>query len=200
MPSDHEILLSLARTLDVDRTVEELGIDKSSLRELLKQLAAALEEGPPEEESALELHEEVQTPPLEGPLTVHIDGASRGNPGEAGAGVYISKEGKMIEGEARYLGKMTNNQAEYNALIIGLERARALGASTVEIMTDSELVAHQMNGVYKVKNPKMKKLFEKANEIAASFQNFSIRHVRREQNKEADRLANRAIDEFKNSP
>jgi len=197
MPSDHEILLSLARTLDVDKTVEELGIDRDSLRELLKQLAIALEEDSADAASGHELHEGPANQQVEGTLTIHIDGASRGNPGEAGAGVYISQDGKMIEGEARYLGRMTNNQAEYNALIIGLERARALGASGVGVMTDSELVAHQMNGVYKVKNPQMKKLFEKAKELADSFQKFSIRHVRREQNKEADRLANRAIDEFK---
>lgn len=197
MPSDHEIMSTLARTMDVQATIEELDLDEGTLQELLFQVASAFAG---EEEIEEESGQAVQATEIEGgALEVHIDGASRGNPGEAGAGVVISRDGKMIEGEAKYLGKMTNNQAEYNALIIGLSRAKELGASRVEAVTDSELVAHQMNGVYKVKNPGIKKLYQRARSLADSFQSFSIRHVRRENNKEADKLANRAIDEFKDT-
>ncbi|MFO8057695.1 MAG: ribonuclease HI family protein [bacterium] len=202
MPTDHEIIMTLARTLDVQATIEEHRIDEESLKELLLQIASALAGA----ESAAEPEPAPKEPEIKpeagvegGPLTIHIDGASRGNPGEAGAGVVITKDGKMVEGEAKYLGKMTCNQAEYNALIIGLSRAKAMGAREVEVVTDSELVAHQMNGVYKVKNPRIKKLYQQARSLVDSFSHFSIRHVLRENNKEADKLANRAIDEFKNS-
>lgn len=196
MPSDHEILLTLARTMDIQMTLREHDIDEESLQSLLLQIADALAEAHPEPEGD---HSDEESDASPGALTIHIDGASRGNPGEAGAGVVIKSGGRMLEGEAKYLGRMTNNQAEYNALIIGLERAREMGGSEVRVLTDSELVAHQMNGVYKVKNPRIKKLYDIARELAASFQGFSISHVRRDDNKEADRLANRAIDEFKGS-
>ena len=126
----------------------------------------------------------------------YSDGASRGNPGPAGAGVAIYKGGRLLEGQAQYLGRTTNNQAEYNSLIIGLQRALDLGAKKVLVKTDSELMVRQINGQYKVKNANLMGLFTRARELIARLDKFEIEHVRREKNAEADRLANRAIDEF----
>lgn len=128
-------------------------------------------------------------------LTLHTDGASRGNPGRAGAGVLISTEdGKTIGELSRYLGSKTNNEAEYWALLIGLREATRLGATGVRILTDSELVQKQINGLYRVKDAKLKPLYEAVVQHLKRFSFFRIESIPREQNKEADRLANVAIE------
>lgn len=128
--------------------------------------------------------------------TLFTDGAARGNPGPAGIGVVIrDATGAVVDEIAEYLGETTNNQAEYRALVRGLERAVALGADGVEVRADSELMVRQMLGQYKVKHPELKPLYEQAKGLVAKVAQFGIRHVPREQNREADALANRAIDD-----
>jgi ribonuclease HI len=128
-------------------------------------------------------------------LTIYTDGASRNNPGEAGAGIFIMQDGKPVDRIARYLGTTTNNIAEYQAAIIGLEHCVKLGASCVRLHADSELMVKQLNGQYKVKNEGLKPLHQKARELIAKIGRVEVRYIPREQNKEADALANKAIDE-----
>jgi len=128
-------------------------------------------------------------------LTIYTDGGARGNPGPAGTGVVIYDENKkVVQKLAKYLGKQTNNQAEYQALILGLRWAKSLRAVEVRCCLDSELVVKQMRGEYKVKNPNVKPLYEKAVALTGSFAAVSFSHVSREKNKEADKLVNEAID------
>jgi ribonuclease HI len=136
----------------------------------------------------------VKTAPS-GELIVYSDGASRNNPGEAGAGVYILRDGKPLESIARYLGITTNNIAEYTAAIAGLERAAQLGASSVKLFADSELLVKQINGLYKVKNEGLKPLHARAKELIAKIGRVEVQYIPRAMNKEADALANKAIDE-----
>ena len=129
-------------------------------------------------------------------LHIHIDGASRGNPGEAGFGVHVAApSGEPLAGLYGYLGRATNNVAEYEALLHALRYALAHGARSVKIFSDSELVVKQMNGAYQVKHPDMIALNREAKALFRRFENASLSHVRREQNKDADRLANQALDE-----
>jgi len=128
-------------------------------------------------------------------LTIYTDGASRNNPGEAGAGIYILRNGEPCEQIARYLGTTTNNIAEYAAAIIGLEHAVKVGARRVNLYADSELMVKQINGQYKVKNEGLKPLHAKVKDLIARIGSVEVHHVRREKNKEADALANKAIDE-----
>jgi ribonuclease HI len=128
-------------------------------------------------------------------LVLHVDGGARGNPGPAAIGVVISDPaGTVIEEVAERIGVATNNVAEYRAVLRGLERARALGASEVELIGDSELVAKQLTGVYKVKHPAMRELFVEASRALRTFERWSMRTVPRAQNAEADALVNAALD------
>ena len=123
-----------------------------------------------------------------------MDGASRGNPGPAGYGAHIElANGEIIE-VAGWLGITTNNVAEYSGLIEALTVARDAGATELEIISDSELLVKQMLGQYRVKHPNLIPLFEEARSLARSFKRFSIRHTLRAGNKDADRLANLAVD------
>jgi ribonuclease HI len=132
--------------------------------------------------------------PDDGPLVIHIDGASRGNPGEAGFGVHAQGPGLFKEVYG-YLGQTTNNVAEYQALLHALRLALRLGAGDVEIRSDSELVVRQIHGQYRVKHPALIPLHREAQELLRRIGRARLRHVPREQNREADRLANRALDE-----
>ena len=127
-------------------------------------------------------------------VKIYADGGSRGNPGPAGAGAVIIKGDDVVEAVSEYLGRATNNVAEYTGLVRGLERAQALGFQNVEVRMDSELVVKQMNGEYRVKHPGLIPLFQQAKKLASVFREFKIVHVRREENKRADALANRAMD------
>jgi len=128
-------------------------------------------------------------------LTIYVDGGSRGNPGPSGIGVVIlDANGKRLKDLSRYIGKATNNIAEYSALLYGLEEALILRADDVIINIDSELVAKQLTGDYRVKDPNIRPLFDRAINMLKSFNNFEIRHIEREMNKEADKLVNRAIN------
>lgn len=129
-------------------------------------------------------------------LHFHIDGASRGNPGEAGFGVHVTTpEGTLVAGLYGYLGRATNNVAEYSALLHALRWALARGARRVEIFSDSELVVRQVTGRYRVKHPQMVPLHREAATLLARFEAARVSHVPREANREADRLANQALDE-----
>jgi len=130
-------------------------------------------------------------------LIIRTDGGARGNPGPAGIGVVIEDEhGKVLEEHAKYLGVTTNNQAEYRAVILGLERALALGAKAVEVVADSELIIRQANGEYKVKNPELGKRYLEMKNLETRLDgHVRYRHVRREYNKHADALSNKAMDE-----
>jgi ribonuclease HI len=128
-------------------------------------------------------------------VVVHVDGGSRGNPGPAAAAAVISTpDGEVLDEAAVTLGRATNNVAEYRGLLLGLERARALGASQVDVVNDSELIAHQVNGRYKVKHADMKPLHAEALAALRGFERWSLRPVRREQNADADALVNQALD------
>lgn len=129
-------------------------------------------------------------------LRAHIDGAARGNPGPAGAGVLIAdEEGAPLREIRRPLGRATNNMAEYQALLLALEAAAAMGATALEVFSDSELLVRQLRGEYRVRDPKLQILHARARQRMAGLAGFRITHVRRELNREADRLANEAIDE-----
>jgi len=128
------------------------------------------------------------------PVTIYADGGSRGNPGPAGCGAVLIKDGATVSSVSHFLGVATNNVAEYTGLVLGLERALALGYKVVDVKMDSELVVKQMNGQYRVKNEGLIPLFNQARSLASRFSSFSISHVRRELNKDADLLANRAMD------
>lgn len=127
---------------------------------------------------------------------LYADGASRGNPGPAGAGaVLLDEEGHVLAELTRFLGVTTNNVAEYSAFILGLEEAKRMGVDDLDVRMDSLLVVEQMRGRWKIKHPNMKPLALRAGELFASFAKRSIGHVPRDQNAIADALSNRAIDE-----
>jgi ribonuclease HI len=128
----------------------------------------------------------------------HVDGAARGNPGPAGVGVVIEDaEGQVVKEIAEPLGRTTNNVAEYTAMIRALEEARALGCSHLAVYTDSELMAHQLNGKYAVKAAHLIPLFQRARLLLRQFDAASVTHVRRELNKRADALSNIGADQVK---
>ncbi|MEA2219264.1 MAG: ribonuclease [Solirubrobacteraceae bacterium] len=128
-------------------------------------------------------------------VVVHVDGGARGNPGPAAAGAVVSTPaGEVLDEATETLGVATNNVAEYRGLLLGLRRARELGADEVEVVNDSELVAKQVNGAYKVKHPDMKPLHAQAIAALKGFERWSIRSVPRARNADADALVNQALD------
>ncbi len=129
-------------------------------------------------------------------LRLHVDGASRGNPGEAGFGIHVTTlDGVPVASLYGYLGHATNNVAEYQALLHALRYALARGTREVEVFSDSELLVRQLAGRYRVKNPGLQPLFREASGLLTRFARSRVSHVPREQNREADALANRAVDE-----
>jgi ribonuclease HI len=130
-----------------------------------------------------------------GKLTVNVDGGARGNPGPAAIGVVVrNDDGAIVEQVGETIGTATNNVAEYRALLRGLELAAAHGADEVELIGDSELVVRQIEGRYKVKHADMKELHAHAKAMLSDFDGWSIRHVKRAQNADADALVNEALD------
>ena len=129
-------------------------------------------------------------------IIAHIDGGSRGNPGPAAYGMTIeTAQGQPVTALGKFIGRTTNNFAEYQGLLAALEYALSHGHSRLRVLTDSELMARQISGQYKVRNPDLKPLYEKARAMIGRLESFSIRHVYREQNRDADRLANQAMDD-----
>jgi len=128
-------------------------------------------------------------------LVVNVDGGARGNPGPGAiAAVVATPEGEILEERSETIGQATNNVAEYRALLLGIERARALGAREVELVGDSELIVRQVRGEYRVKDAALRELHARVDEALDGLERWSIRHVRREENERADRLVNEALD------
>jgi len=128
-------------------------------------------------------------------LILHTDGGSRGNPGPSALGVVISTpEGETLESYGEYLGEMTNNQAEYRALLSGIRKALALGAERLRIYMDSELIVKQMKGEYRVKDKELGKLFVMIHNELIHLKKYTFEHIRRERNKAADAEVNKALD------
>jgi ribonuclease HI len=184
-----QFLSTLAKGLDLEKAACEVGITagegEAILASILKGKGQAASANKP-------------TPKSDAPMSecvIYVDGASRGNPGLAGAGAIIrNSDGEVIGELRRFLGMGTNNMAEYEALILALEEARSLGCNSVSVFADSELVVKQIKGIYKVKNEGLKGLYAIAAKLITQFSSFKIAHVKREFNGEADRLANEAID------
>ncbi len=128
-------------------------------------------------------------------LLVNVDGGARGNPGPAAVGAVVQNaDGEVLEERGEPIGVATNNVAEYRALLLGIARAAELGANELELVGDSELIVRQVKGEYKVKDATLRELHSEVVRALRPFERWSIRHVRREQNAEADRLVNQALD------
>lgn len=133
-------------------------------------------------------------------FVIRTDGGARGNPGPAGIGVVVEDgTGKMVEEHSKFLGVKTNNQAEYEAVLLGLRRVLELGGTSAEVVADSELLIKQANGEYKVKHVNMKPLFAALKDLERAIGSVSYRHVRRAENVRADELANQAMDNNRSS-
>ena len=185
MTKESEILSVLAKTLDPAAVKEAFSIDDEALKHII-QKAAVIFKGLEEE------------PDPEAPYIIYVGGVARGNPGPGGAGVVIKRSGKMVEGVAQFLGDVTKDQAECNALIIGLMRLIELDAEKVEIRSASELVVKQVIGEDNVKNDELNPLWQRVKELAENFGSLKAKHIPEQQNKDAEYMANRAIDEFEN--
>ena len=191
---DHHLtdrfLSELAETLDIRGTIKKLDISEDDARAMLR----ALVKKRPAHRDLFDSDHKPHTR-HRGVWTINVDGASRGNPGEAGAGAVIKDpEGQTVKKLKKYLGRATNNVAEYNAILIALESARDLGLNNIRILADSELMVKQLNGVYRVKSADLKPLYDRAVELLSSFKDCKVVHVYREDNSAADSLANEAID------
>jgi ribonuclease HI len=137
-----------------------------------------------------------RTAPTERTVRVYSDGAARGNPGPAGAGAVVTDaSGKVLAELGKYLGRQTNNHAEYMGLILGLEHAKTMGANEVHVFADSQLLIRQLEGKYKVKSETLRPLFERARALVQGFARVRLQHIPREENSAADEMSNRAIDE-----
>ena len=132
---------------------------------------------------------------MAGRLTLYIDGAAKGNPGHAGIGVIICQEGEVIKNISTYIGTTTNNIAEYTALIYGLQEALIMKAETLTIYTDSQLLFRQLNGQYKVRNSNITNLFRQIQHLLSGLPRVSIEHIPRQQNRGADKLATKAVQQ-----
>jgi ribonuclease HI len=150
-----------------------------------------------EHKSSGHLFEEPETPQANpsGVYTANIDGAARGNPGPAAYGVILrSPDGRTLESLGKYIGRHTNNVAEYYALIAALDYTATKGIRRLRVLSDSQLIVNQMKGLYKVKHPDLRPLHERAKKQAGALESFTIEYVPREENREADDLANAALD------
>src|ERR1700680_2332664 len=151
----------------------------------------------PTHKSSGKLFDEPEIPSArqEGAYTANIDGAARGNPGPAAYGVVVRRpDGTTHESLGKYIGRTTNNVAEYYALIAALDYAAASGIKRLRVYSDSQLIVNQIKGLYKVKHPDLRPLHERAKKQAASLETFTIQYVPREQNRDADDMANAALD------
>ena len=134
-------------------------------------------------------------------VVVHVDGGARGNPGPAAvAAVATGPDGSVLGERSAYIGEATNNVAEYRAVLLGLELGRSLGARSVEVVNDSELVARQIGGQYKVKHAGLRPLFLETMKALREFDRWSVRNVRREENERADELVNLELDRVASNP
>lgn len=212
-PNDAELLRHIARQESLEHTLRAFpGVNRARLTEALERAARAAE-GAQAKAPVSKAVRQTSAPAPDAGLSaptpsraaatrvgdevrVYSDGAARGNPGPAGAGAVLTDlSGRVLERVGRYLGRQTNNHAEYMGLIIGLERAKALGVRRVHIFADSELMIRQLQGSYKVKSATLKPLYDRARQLISTFEKATLTHVLRAQNAEADEMSNRAIDE-----
>lgn len=186
-------LEDLSKTLDVKTTIKNLGITEDAARDILKSLVPVKRTG--RAEVVAHPAHAVHAHHAEGTYLLWVDGASRGNPGKAGAGAVIKDHtGAVVKRLKRYLGVATNNVAEYSALIMGLTALRKMNATSIRVYADSELMVKHINGLYKVKSDTLRPLYEEALSLMKSFKDARIKHVYREENTIADELSNEAID------
>jgi ribonuclease HI len=193
-----QLLLAIAETGSLDAACDDLGIDREEAVRLLREGARKLgaKERVQKELPGLERATAVERGVDRKRLRVFSDGAARGNPGPAGAGaVVLDEKGRVLARAGKFLGKQTNNVAEYEGLLLGLSRAKDLGATEVDVRADSLLLIRQLEGAYQVKNAALKVLHAKAKALLRSFGRVDLRHVPREENGLADEMSNRAIDE-----
>lgn len=185
-----EALAAVAEGTPLVEALEVAGIDAGQARRLMAEMAAHLVNHPAHPPA------EDTSPSQPVPLAVaYCDGASRGNPGEAACAVLLVDEsGEELLRRATRLGWATNNQAEYEGVILALELAGQLGAKKLEVRMDSELVVRQLEGTYRVKNEGLKPLYERACELVHSFKSVAVTHIPRSENKLADKLVNAALD------
>lgn len=193
------LLRDLAVTLDVEKTGKNLSLTSGEMGVLLERAAGEFSGGGVAvgavAGAVIGEADDATVSYSGGALVAFVDGASRGNPGVAGAGAILKDDrGGVVKRLRKKLGKATNNVAEYEALIMALEEALVLGSQTLVVYADSELVVKQMKGIYRVKNEGLKPLHSRASALAKKIDSFKIFHVKREKNTDADKLANEAID------
>ncbi len=178
--ADHRaaIFQALAEGLDLPQVQERFQISRDQLQELFREASGHYRES------------------AAGVWSLYCDGASRGNPGQAGAGaLLLDPGGETKVQQGRYLGQTTNNVAEYQALLLGLNLALDRGIRKIQVFADSELLVRQLNGQYRVKAPHLLPLWQAARQTLGKFETYKISHVPRDLNQTADRLANEAIDQ-----
>lgn len=193
-----QLLLAIAEHESLERTCAALGIDRETAAKLLRGAAGALraEKPPPKKASVKRDGDEAAALRDSQALRVFSDGAARGNPGPAGAGAVITDaKGNVVARLGHYLGRQTNNVAEYQGLLLGLRHAAELGAREVEVRADSQLMIRQLKGEYAVRNTALKPLHAEALRLLRGFSRYELQHVPREENALADEMSNRAIDE-----
>jgi ribonuclease HI len=215
-PSLSEVLNALAEAGPHEAAARRLGLSPERLTAFLRESAHALSwKTPPPRKAAPTITTAPVAPPREtvpeAPtrpdrppaasdrfrvLEIFSDGAARGNPGPAGAGAIVRlPSGQILARLGKFLGTQTNNVAEYEGLLLGLSKARQLGAREVHVFADSLLVISQLKGDWKIKHPGLKPFYEQARQMLAQFDRATLAHVRRELNGDADEMSNRAIDE-----
>jgi ribonuclease HI len=207
-----QLLLAIAEHETLERTCAVLELDLETARKLLRGAVVALRTEPREERSAPPPPQAAPPKPAapkraakasetsakasESAMRVFSDGAARGNPGPAGAGAVLTDaQGNVLARLGRYLGRQTNNVAEYQGLLIGLRRAQEMGAREIEVRADSQLMIRQLKGEYAVRNAGLKPLHAEALRLLRSFGKYGLQHIPREENSLADEMSNRAIDE-----
>ncbi|MFV1977434.1 MAG: ribonuclease HI family protein [Candidatus Scalindua sp.] len=193
--SDHELLVLIHKSIDIEKLKEQ---DKAITKKRVDKLLQNLKDHIRKDDLAISDEEIIDTSNINKEIdliVVNVDGASRGNPGESGIGVVIfDTDSNLINEACDYLGVATNNIAEYKALILGLRLSMKYNAKKILFKSDSELMVKQIRGEYKVKNIQLKLLFTEAQSLFKNLPNWEIMHVPREENKEADLLANKGVE------
>jgi len=186
--ADLDLLRSIYRHLDKDAVLAERpSLTTGDLDAFFRKMAAVFSDSKGAARPA-------RRPKVKS-VAIYSDGGSRGNPGPAGYGAVLTDpSGKVLAELSEFVGRKTNNEAEYLGLIAGLEAARDMGAREVRIRADSELLVRQVNGTYKMKSARLRPLLQEVQALLGAFQTWSAQHVPRERNAHADRLANEAMD------
>lgn len=191
-----QLLLAIAEYESLEVTCDVLGIEREAAVRLLKGAAAKLAQEKTPAAPAPAAPSASTSAGKAGRAIVYSDGAARGNPGPAGAGAVITdSRGTVLARLGRFLGRQTNNVAEYQGLLLGLRHAKELGVREVAVRADSQLMIRQLAGQYAVKHPGLKPLHAEALRLLRSFEKYELEHIPRAQNALADEMSNRAIDE-----